>query len=220
MSFRKKPKTVNPDDLDPSVFYYDEVYDDMKNKESADRERDEKSRSQERQGSKYIQGLLESAELRKTEKEIRKFKRYAQDRKEAEEEGSLDQSEVYITEAYKKKLQEISRLDKNKSVKYKDTGNQSSDSHEKSLKRNNCDDRGVNRPNSSKRSLSPSEGDVSGRFSEVQQPETETFVKKSERQLSTSEDRKHYLEEILAKRTVNDKFKEALSRYKQRKEIT
>uniref|UniRef100_A0A131YNY6 Coiled-coil domain-containing protein 55 n=1 Tax=Rhipicephalus appendiculatus TaxID=34631 RepID=A0A131YNY6_RHIAP len=85
---------------DPSVFEYDEVYDDLKkNKEEKKQEvtKDRKPR--------YIEQLLKSAELRKKEGD-RRTQRKIQKERETEGEAFGDK-EAYVTSAYKRKMQEM-----------------------------------------------------------------------------------------------------------------
>uniref|UniRef100_A0A6M2CSM3 Putative nuclear speckle splicing regulatory protein 1 n=1 Tax=Rhipicephalus microplus TaxID=6941 RepID=A0A6M2CSM3_RHIMP len=85
---------------DPSVFEYDEVYDDLKkNKEEKKQEvtKDRKPR--------YIEQLLKSAELRKREVD-RRTQRKIQKERETEGEAFGDK-EAYVTSAYKRKMQEM-----------------------------------------------------------------------------------------------------------------
>ncbi|XP_050049922.3 nuclear speckle splicing regulatory protein 1 [Dermacentor andersoni] len=85
---------------DPSVFEYDEVYDDLKkNKEEKKQEvtKDRKPR--------YIEQLLKSAELRKREGD-RRTQRKIQKERETEGEAFGDK-EAYVTSAYKRKMQEM-----------------------------------------------------------------------------------------------------------------
>lgn len=85
---------------DPSVFEYDEVYDDLKkNKEEKKQEvtKDRKPR--------YIEQLLKSAELRKREGDRRTQRKIQKDR-ETEGEAFGDK-EAYVTSAYKRKMQEM-----------------------------------------------------------------------------------------------------------------
>ncbi|KAH6934629.1 hypothetical protein HPB50_026165 [Hyalomma asiaticum] len=85
---------------DPSVFEYDEVYDDLKkNKEEKKQEvtKDRKPR--------YIEQLLKSAELRKREGD-RRTQRKIQKEREAEGEAFGDK-EAYVTSSYKRKMQEM-----------------------------------------------------------------------------------------------------------------
>ena len=87
-------------DEDPSVFAYDEVYDDMKS---------QKGKTDDKQGevkkAKYMDKLLKSAELRKREQERREEK---QIQKEREREGDqFKDKEAFVTTAYKEKLKEL-----------------------------------------------------------------------------------------------------------------
>lgn len=215
----KKPKTINPVEVDPSIYFYDEVYDDMKN-EDADKQYDSNtSREPKRQESKYITGLLETAEQRKIEKDLRKFKRYARDRTDAEAQGSLNESDVYITTAYKKKLEEIGQIESINKLQrergkdrvlniYKNSG---SISDTKSDESNKADLSVDKKESTSGQVISPSE------TTHVKDKDTaRSTIKK---RLVTYDERKNYLQKVLSKRTINNLFEEAQARYKQRKSI-
>lgn len=103
----RKPKNFNPRHVDPSIYLYDEVYDDIKD----DTEEMESPKKHKSSAPKYVLGLKENAEMRKNEREIRKFKKYA---KEREEEGGSDEGEVFVTETYKAKLKLIEELEREK----------------------------------------------------------------------------------------------------------
>lgn len=84
---------------DPSVFAYDEVYDDMKS-EAASGNQDKGTKK-----PKYMDNLMKSAELRKREKERREEKTI---QKEREQEGDeFKDKEAFVTTAYKEKLKEL-----------------------------------------------------------------------------------------------------------------
>ncbi|XP_045777085.1 nuclear speckle splicing regulatory protein 1 [Maniola jurtina] len=85
---------------DPTVYQYDEIFDSMtKEKESKrEKKKDEKK-------PKYIENLIKTANKRKLENE-RRVERQVQ--KEREKEGNeFADKEVFVTSAYKKKLEEI-----------------------------------------------------------------------------------------------------------------
>ncbi|CAG9796639.1 unnamed protein product [Diatraea saccharalis] len=85
---------------DPTVFQYDEVYDDMKTEKE-----EKKDKKKEDKKPRYIENLLKSANKRKIENE-RRIERQIQ--KEREEEGDqFADKEVFVTTAYKKKLEEL-----------------------------------------------------------------------------------------------------------------
>ncbi|CAH2238219.1 nuclear speckle splicing regulatory protein 1 isoform X1 [Pararge aegeria] len=85
---------------DPTVYQYDEIYDSMaKEKES------KKEKKKDEKKPKYIDNLMKSANKRKLENE-RRVERQVQ--KEREKEGDeFADKEVFVTSAYKKKLEEI-----------------------------------------------------------------------------------------------------------------
>lgn len=216
MSSRKKPKKIDPDAEDPNVFLYDEVYDEMKNEE-ANRLGNAARSKEDKQGSKYIQGLLETAELRKTEKDIRKFKKYARDREEAESEGLLNQTDVYITPAYKKKLEEISKIDSDQQRRIDQESDHILNIHKKygssSTKDSSVDDltgdiRDQELMKSPKSPVPCSSNQEREGDQELMQPRPK---------LETAEDRRLYLRKVLAKRTVGERFTEAVERFRQRK---
>ncbi|KAI8033527.1 nuclear speckle splicing regulatory protein 1 [Drosophila gunungcola] len=89
---------------DPTIFQYDELYDDMDNK----REEAKQSKSQEPRKPKYIGRLMEHAERRKLEKELR-IERQVQKDREAEGEKYKDK-DTYVTAAYRKKLESIRQM--------------------------------------------------------------------------------------------------------------
>lgn len=183
MSFTKKPKNINPDEVDPSVYYYDEVYDEEKPKSP---------KQDVRQGSKYIQGLKETAELRKTEKEIRKFKRYTRDREDANPD-----EDIYITSAYKKKLKEVSELGDEKIKK------RFRENHEKSELPEEC--------TSTSRTQKSSNDLTVTLDRDIETCDQDSKLPK------TIEERRVYLKQILAKRTIGKVYDEAVQRYIQRK---
>lgn len=87
---------------DPTIFQYDELYDDIERKK---KEEQTASRKVQSQGPKYIKKLLETAEKRKREYE-RRIERQVQ--KERDEEGEqFKDKEAFVTSSYKKKLEEI-----------------------------------------------------------------------------------------------------------------
>lgn len=224
MSLSRKPKTINPDEVDPSVYYYDEVYDDMKNEESQS-EKQSEDKCDKPKGSKYIQGLIDTADQRKAEKELRKFKKFARDREEAEAEGDLDESDVYITPTYKRKLEEIKKIDEAKRRRIelekdnvmnfltKKSDPEPTESHkspETSTKETNpiiedeiqtVDD---NRSESHRDEPNPPAESVK---SDIPDRPRKKVPK-------TYEERREYLREVLGKRTVGKVFEEAVQRYK------
>ncbi|XP_016993336.2 nuclear speckle splicing regulatory protein 1 [Drosophila takahashii] len=89
---------------DPTIFQYDELYDDMDSR----REEAKQSKSQEPRKPKYIARLMEHAERRKLEKELR-IERQVQKDREAEGEMYKDK-DTYVTAAYRKKLESIRQM--------------------------------------------------------------------------------------------------------------
>lgn len=91
---------------DPTIFQYDELYDDM-----VSRRKDEEvqQRSAKDQGPKYIKRLLETAEKRKRDYE-RRVERQVQ--KERDEEGDkFKDKDSFVTSSYKRKLDEMRAAD-------------------------------------------------------------------------------------------------------------
>lgn len=89
---------------DPTIFQYDELYDDMNSK----REESTKVKKLEPKTPKYIKKLLETAEKRKIENELR-IERQVQKEREAEGEQFKDK-EAFVTSTYRKKLEEMRQL--------------------------------------------------------------------------------------------------------------
>lgn len=246
MSFNKKPKAINPDEVDPSVYYYDEVYDEMKETaEAAQNAATGSNTSGQREPSKYIQGIIETAEQRKTDRELRKFKKIARDREESEKD--LDDEDVYITEAYQKKLDEMKKVEdqrrraaqedakrtmnfvkSNELPKIVPETRQDKKNPKKSDHKSSCDTTN-DEPKQPTDALN--EG-IAAQLAdnEVQQPKTLENIEIDEadekapqarrKPLKTLRERRHYLRKILAKRTVGQVFEEAKRRYKQRKTLT
>lgn len=224
MSLTKKPKTINPDEVDPSIYYYDEVYDDMKN-ESDNKDKESNGRNNDGpKGSKYIQGLMENANQRKSEKELRKFKKYARDREEAE--SDAEETDIYITPTYKKKLEEIQRIDEAKRRRIESERDRAMnffkrrEDHDKSPKlesKNNSSEAGPSKNKSEKIDADteicpPAVEETTSTDKPVNISQGLTNSKRPK----TPNERREYLREILAKRTVGEVFEAALKRYKER----
>ncbi|KAK4878768.1 hypothetical protein RN001_011274 [Aquatica leii] len=90
---------------DPTVFQYDELYDDME----AKRKESKLSRKDLNKKPKYINKLLQSAERRKRENE-RRIERQVQREREAEG-NEFQDKESFVTSAYRAKLEELKKLD-------------------------------------------------------------------------------------------------------------
>lgn len=107
MMERRRAKNLQEKALaeDPTIFQYDELYDDMENK----REEEKKIKSNEPKKAKYITKLLETAERRKLENELR-VERQVQKEREAEGEQFKDK-EAFVTSSYRKKLEEMRKLE-------------------------------------------------------------------------------------------------------------
>ncbi|XP_015685221.1 nuclear speckle splicing regulatory protein 1-like, partial [Protobothrops mucrosquamatus] len=88
---------------DSTVYEYDSIYEDIQQKKEAESQASVLA-SKEEKKPKYIQNILQAAELRKKEQERRMEKKI---QKERESEGDAFQDkEAFVTSAYKKKLQE------------------------------------------------------------------------------------------------------------------
>lgn len=85
-------------DLDPTIYEYDSIYDEMKTKQA------ESSKPKEAKQSRYIETLLKAADKKKKEYE-RRIDRKIQIEREKEGDEFKDK-EAFVTSSYKKKLQE------------------------------------------------------------------------------------------------------------------
>lgn len=89
---------------DPTIYQYDEVYDDMertKSQANLNKQKEKKPR--------YIQNLLKTADQRKKEQEHRK-ERMVQKEREAEGDMYADK-ESFVTSAYRAKLEEFKKME-------------------------------------------------------------------------------------------------------------
>uniref|UniRef100_A0A336LD85 CSON009207 protein n=1 Tax=Culicoides sonorensis TaxID=179676 RepID=A0A336LD85_CULSO len=89
---------------DPTIYQYDEVYDEISNKRL-----EEKAKKAEDKKPKYINRLLLAAEKRKIENE-RRIERQVQKEREAEGEEFKDK-EAFVTASYRKKLEELKKAE-------------------------------------------------------------------------------------------------------------
>lgn len=89
---------------DPTVYQYDEVYDEIEHKKAEGR----KAKTDEKK-PRYIHSLLRQAERRKKEQE-RRFERDVQREREAEA-GQFEDKESFVTSAYRNKLEEFRQMD-------------------------------------------------------------------------------------------------------------
>ncbi|XP_058019957.1 nuclear speckle splicing regulatory protein 1 [Ahaetulla prasina] len=87
---------------DSSVYEYDTIYEDIQQKKAESQASSLAGKAEKK--PKYIQNILQAAELRKKEQERRTEKKIQKER-EAEGEAFQDK-EAFVTSAYKKKLQE------------------------------------------------------------------------------------------------------------------
>lgn len=93
---------------DPTIYQYDEVYDNMERTKTQLREA-----KHEKKRPKYIENLLKAAERRKKEQEYR-IERMVQ--KEREAEGSMfADKESFVTSAYRAKLEEFKKMEEEES---------------------------------------------------------------------------------------------------------
>lgn len=104
MTQKKQTETLQKQAIeeDPSIFQYDEVYDDIQTKR---KEEKEAKKSAEARKPKYITKLLETADKRKKEYE-RRIERQIQKEREAEGEEFKDK-ESFVTSSYRKKIEEM-----------------------------------------------------------------------------------------------------------------
>lgn len=89
---------------DPTIYQYDEVYDNMERNKSQSDVKKEKEKK-----PRYIQKLLKTAERRKKEQEHR-VERMVQKEREAEGEMYADK-ESFVTSAYRAKLEEFKEME-------------------------------------------------------------------------------------------------------------
>merc|ERR1712025_626588 len=88
---------------DPTVFQYDEVYDDIEKKKVEEKE----SKKEVDRKPKYVHNLLKAADERQKEFE-RRIERQVQKEREAEGDKFADK-ESFVTSAYRKKMEEIAK---------------------------------------------------------------------------------------------------------------
>ncbi|KAI7862072.1 coiled-coil domain-containing protein 55-domain containing protein [Spinellus fusiger] len=91
---------------DPTIFDYDAVYDDLKD---AEKKQKEATKSVDTKKARYINNLLEMAEIRKRDRLLAEEKKVARER-EAEGDEFADK-EAFMTEAYKKQKAELLRIE-------------------------------------------------------------------------------------------------------------
>ncbi|KAL9882015.1 LOW QUALITY PROTEIN: nuclear speckle splicing regulatory protein 1-like [Glossina fuscipes fuscipes] len=99
-SVQKKALAENP-----TIFQYDELYDDMENK----RTEEQLAKRREPKQAKYIMKLIGSKEKRKLEHELC-IERQVQKEREAEG-GKFKDKESFVTTTYRKKLEEMRKLE-------------------------------------------------------------------------------------------------------------
>ncbi|KAI8099758.1 coiled-coil domain-containing protein 55-domain containing protein [Halteromyces radiatus] len=96
---------------DPTIFDYDAVYDDLKQAEQEQKARQAKKdgHGDDNKKAKYIQNLLNMAEIRKRDRLLAEEKKVARER-QAEGDQYADK-EVFLTESYKKQKAELERIE-------------------------------------------------------------------------------------------------------------
>lgn len=106
-SQKRQARIIQQDALneDPTIFQYDEVYDEM----NTNREEAKKAKTSENRQSKYISRLLVTAEKRKLEYETR-IERKVQKERDAEGDKFKDK-EVFVTAAYREKLEAMKKAE-------------------------------------------------------------------------------------------------------------
>ena len=96
---------------DPTVFQYDEVYDDIEKKKEVEKE----SKKDIDRKPKYVHNLLKAADERQKEFE-RRIERQVQKEREAEGDMYADK-ESFVTSAYRKKMEEIAKQEEEEARK-------------------------------------------------------------------------------------------------------
>ncbi|KAG2177295.1 hypothetical protein INT43_007952 [Umbelopsis isabellina] len=97
---------------DPNIFDYDAVYDNLK---TAEKMQQDKMKSKENKKARYVEGLIEMAELRKRDRLRADEKKVERER---EEEGDLyGDKEAFVTSSYKEQKEELRRLEEEEKKK-------------------------------------------------------------------------------------------------------
>lgn len=219
MFHNKKPKPINPDEIDPNVYLYDEVYDDIKREEREEKEKERPS-EQKKVGSKYIDGLKETAELRKAEKEHRKFKKYARDRDSSKD---VEHEQIYITDSYKKRLHEMENFEKKKRLELENDEKKSMN-FAKITQQTKVNSRSNDTSNIPPDVVIKDSSEVDDSYIEPNDSKPPNDKGQTERldtrprKPQTMDERKKLLRQILAKRTIGSVYSEAVTRYRRRKD--
>jgi coiled-coil domain-containing protein 55 len=100
-------------EIDPSVYDYDAVWDDMKSVDRKKKKAEELDAAERK--PKYMQSLLESAEIRKRD-QLRAKEKMLQKEREAEGEEFADK-ESFVTSAYKKQQEEMKKLEEEERIR-------------------------------------------------------------------------------------------------------
>jgi len=98
---------------DPTVYQYDEVYDDMTDRKAEVKAAQSVEKADRK--PKYIQNLLKQAEVRERERE-RRVERKVQKEREAEGDEFKDK-EAFVTSAYRKKMEEMEKAEEEEAKK-------------------------------------------------------------------------------------------------------
>ncbi|KAI8580879.1 hypothetical protein K450DRAFT_235004 [Umbelopsis ramanniana AG] len=91
---------------DPNIFDYDAVYDDLK---TAEKQKQEQLKGKDNKKARYVEGLIEMAEIRKRDRLRAEEKKVERER---EEEGDeFGDKETFVTSSYKAQKEELRRLE-------------------------------------------------------------------------------------------------------------
>jgi len=101
--------------IDPTIFSYDEVYDNMKLAQSLAISERKKLKEEEGDKPKYVSGLLKAAELRKKDR-IRAEDKLIEREREKEGEDFKDK-DAFVTQAYKEQQEELRKLEEEEALK-------------------------------------------------------------------------------------------------------
>lgn len=227
---------------DPSIFEYDEVYDEIKKDE-----REAKTSEEPKKQSKYIQSLLKTAERRKREQE-RRIIRKAQ-REIEEDKDQYGETETFITSSYKEKLKEMRELEEKEKMeialeeamdvkkqkdlsgfyKYFLNNTLCTDNSKKKSSEGTSKDKSV--PSSKKQMTEkpekvPSQETVLPEALHTENAATSNLEDKQEatdeknfENLEPKISKEEQLKKIFEKRTVGEVFNEAVQRFKQRQSL-
>ncbi|CAG8752291.1 7836_t:CDS:2 [Cetraspora pellucida] len=105
---------------DPTVFAYDEVYDDMKSVERKRKEELKEKNDGSAKKPKYVEDILKAAEVRQRDY-IRAQERKIQKEREAEGD-EFDDKETFVTSAYKAQQEELRKAEEEEKLREKNDG--------------------------------------------------------------------------------------------------